>query len=50
MTKQAEDAQRRELGLPKATGPSPRRIMERGSLEIQTYDELCFPGLAAEWA
>ena len=49
MTKQAEDAQRRELGLPKATGPSPRRIMERGSLEIQAYDELCFPGLAAEW-
>jgi UDP:flavonoid glycosyltransferase YjiC (YdhE family) len=49
MTKQAEDAQRRELGLPKATGPSPRRIMERGSLEIQAYDEVCFPGLAAEW-
>ena len=49
MTKQAEDAQRRELGLPKKTGPSPRRIAERGSLEIQAYDELCFPGLAAEW-
>jgi UDP:flavonoid glycosyltransferase YjiC (YdhE family) len=49
LTKQAEDAQRRELGLPKATGPSPRRIMERGSLEIQTYDELCFPEVAAEW-
>jgi UDP:flavonoid glycosyltransferase YjiC (YdhE family) len=49
MTKQAEDAQRCELGLPKATGPSPRRMAERGSLEIQAYDELCFPGLAAEW-
>jgi UDP:flavonoid glycosyltransferase YjiC (YdhE family) len=49
MTKQVEDAQRRELGLPKTTGPSPRRIAERGSLEIQAYDELCFPGLAAEW-
>ena len=49
MTKRAEDAQRRELGLPKATGPSPRRIMERGSLEIQTYDEICFPEVAAEW-
>ena len=48
--KKAEDAQRRELGLPKATGRSPRRITERGSLEIQAYDELCFPGLAAEWA
>jgi UDP:flavonoid glycosyltransferase YjiC (YdhE family) len=48
--KKLEDAQRRELGLPKATGPSSRRIAERGSLEIQAYDEVCFPGLAAEWA
>jgi len=48
--KKAEDAQRRELGLPKATGSAPRRITERGSLEIQAYDEACFPGLAAEWA
>ncbi|WP_369830227.1 glycosyltransferase, partial [Mycobacterium sp. E1747] len=23
---------------------------ERGSLEIQAYDEVCYPGLAAEWA
>jgi UDP:flavonoid glycosyltransferase YjiC (YdhE family) len=45
-----EDAQRRELGLPKATGPMSRRITKRGSLEIQAYDEVCFPGLAAEWA
>ena len=43
-------AQRRELGLPKATSPSQRRITERGSLEIQAYDEVCFPGPAAEWA
>src|SRR6201999_2390545 len=43
-------AQRRELGLPKATGPAPRRIAERRSLEVQAYDEVCFPGLAAEWA
>ena len=50
MAKKLEDAQRRELGLPKATGPAPRRIAERGSLEIQAYDEVCFPGLAAEWA
>ena len=49
LNKKVEDAQRRELGLPKATGPSPRRIAERGSLEIQAYDEVCFPGLAAEW-
>jgi UDP:flavonoid glycosyltransferase YjiC (YdhE family) len=44
MTKVAEDAQRRELGLPAGTGPSPL------SLEIQAYDELCLPGLTAEWA
>jgi UDP:flavonoid glycosyltransferase YjiC (YdhE family) len=48
--KKLEDAQRRDLGLPKATGPSSRRIAERGWLEIQAYDEVCFPGLAAEWA
>ncbi|WP_156744914.1 glycosyltransferase, partial [Mycobacterium sp. E2238] len=50
MNKRAEDRQRRELGLPTATVASPRRIAERGSLEIQAYDEVCFPGLAAEWA
>jgi len=43
-TEEAEDAQRRALGLPEATGHSTR------SLEIQAYDALCFPGLAAEWA
>src|ERR1700743_3581731 len=48
--KKGEDAQRRELGLPKASGSAPRRITERGSLEIQAYDKACFPGLAAEWA
>jgi UDP:flavonoid glycosyltransferase YjiC (YdhE family) len=50
MTKRAEDAQRRELGLPRTTVSSARRIVERGSLEIQTYEELFFPGLAAEWS
>ncbi len=50
LRKKAEDAQRRELGLPKAIRPAPRRIAERGSLEIQAYDEVWFPGLAAEWA
>ncbi|MEZ0355519.1 glycosyltransferase [Mycobacterium sp. SA01] len=49
-TKKVEDAQRRELGLPKARHSAPRRITDRGSLEIQAYDESCFPGLAAEWA
>jgi UDP:flavonoid glycosyltransferase YjiC (YdhE family) len=45
-----ERAQRRGLGLPKVTGPAPPRITERGALEIQAYDEVCFPGLASEWA
>jgi UDP:flavonoid glycosyltransferase YjiC (YdhE family) len=48
--KKLEDPQRRALGLPKAIGPASRRITERGSLEIQAYDEVCFPGLAAEWS
>jgi UDP:flavonoid glycosyltransferase YjiC (YdhE family) len=43
-TEEAEDAQRRELGLPEATGHSTQ------SLEIQAYDALWFPDLAAEWA
>lgn len=50
LIKQVEDAQRRELGLPPATSPSPRRIAERGSLEIQAYDDVVFPGLKEEWA
>ena len=49
-SKKVEDTQRRELGLPEATSPWTRRIAERGSLEIQAYDEVCYPGLAAEWA
>src|ERR1700758_2544362 len=44
ITKDAEDAQRRALGLPEATGSS------REPLEIQAYDGLWFPELAAEWA
>ena len=49
MTKEAEDDQRRGLRLPRATTSSARRIAERGSLEIQAYDEIFFPRLAAEW-
>jgi UDP:flavonoid glycosyltransferase YjiC (YdhE family) len=43
ITKDAEDAQRRALGLPEATGSCE-------SLEIHAYDELCFPEVATEWA
>ena len=44
ITEEAENAQRLALGLPEATRHSTR------SLEIQAYDALCFPELAAEWA
>ncbi|WP_027331693.1 glycosyltransferase [Mycolicibacterium tusciae] len=50
LNKKVEDTQRRELGLPKARRHPTRRIVERKSLEIQAYDQACFPGLAAEWA
>jgi UDP:flavonoid glycosyltransferase YjiC (YdhE family) len=50
LTKKLEDAQRRQLRLSKATNSALRRMTQRGALEIQGYDELCFPGLAAEWA
>jgi UDP:flavonoid glycosyltransferase YjiC (YdhE family) len=50
MNKKSEDEQRRKLGLPNTRSSSPRRIAELGSLEMQAYDEVCFPGLAAEWA
>ncbi|PBA31092.1 hypothetical protein CKJ65_15165 [Mycobacterium intracellulare] len=49
-SRKIENEQRRRLGLPKATMSSPRRMVERGSIEIQAYDEVCFPGLADEWA
>jgi UDP:flavonoid glycosyltransferase YjiC (YdhE family) len=50
MSKKAVDRQRRDLGLPPAATATQRGIAERGSLEIQAYDEACFPGLADEWA
>jgi UDP:flavonoid glycosyltransferase YjiC (YdhE family) len=43
LEKQAEDAQRRDLSLPLDA------VLARDPLEIQGYDEFCFPGLAAEW-
>ena len=47
--RKTEDAERRKFGLRKTTGPWSWRIAERGSLEIQAYDDVLFPGLAAEW-
>jgi UDP:flavonoid glycosyltransferase YjiC (YdhE family) len=49
ITKADEDAQRRELGLPRALVPASQRMAEGGTLEIQAYDQAIFPGLAAEW-
>lgn len=49
-TRDVEEAQRRALGLPKATRRAARRIAEHGWLEIQGYDAVSVPGLAAEWA
>lgn len=48
--RKVEGVQRSELDLPKAKAPSPWRLTARGCLEIQAYDEVCFPGLADEWA
>jgi UDP:flavonoid glycosyltransferase YjiC (YdhE family) len=48
--KEAEDTQRRQLGLPAATTPWTTRIEQLGALEIQAYDEFVVGGLAAEWA
>ncbi|GFG50523.1 glycosyl transferase family 1 [Mycolicibacterium agri] len=44
------DRQRSELGLPKTTSPSVRRVSEHGSLEIQAYDAALFPALEAKLA
>lgn len=46
ITREAGEAQRRALGLPEAAVPATR---DDGLLELQTYDELCLPGPAAEW-
>jgi vancomycin aglycone glucosyltransferase len=43
ITKVAEDVHRQALGLPEATEPSAR------ALDIQAYDKLCLPEVAAQW-
>jgi UDP:flavonoid glycosyltransferase YjiC (YdhE family) len=49
VAKQAEQAQRRALGLPEATEPSARLLVEPEALEIQAYDELCLPDPPGQW-
>jgi len=48
-SKDADRAQRRELGLPSTATPALQRIADGGAPEIQAYDHVLFPGLAAEW-
>jgi UDP:flavonoid glycosyltransferase YjiC (YdhE family) len=50
LEKKLDDSQRRGLGLPAASVRASQRATECGSLEIQAYDGICFPGLAEEWA
>jgi vancomycin aglycone glucosyltransferase len=49
ITKSAEDAQRRTLGLPQATDSSTAPTTDRVRLEIQAFEEFCLPKLAAGW-
>jgi UDP:flavonoid glycosyltransferase YjiC (YdhE family) len=49
ITKDVDRAQRHELGLPPTSAPAAQRMVERGAPEIQAYDQVLFPGLAAEW-
>ena len=49
VTKEAEDAQRRELGLPKATASAGQRIVRTRIARNPGLRRACFPGLAAEW-
>ena len=49
LLKPAYDAQRRSLGLPESKIRAARKIVEQGTLEIQAYDKLFFPGLEKDW-
>jgi UDP:flavonoid glycosyltransferase YjiC (YdhE family) len=49
VSKTAEDEQRRTLGLPKTGVRSAKRVVDSGTLEIQAYDEMFYPGLTEEW-
>ncbi|MBI3215254.1 MAG: glycosyltransferase [Mycobacterium sp.] len=49
LLKEADDAQRDQLGIPKSQVRAVRRMIDGGALEIQAYDKVLFPGLAEEW-
>lgn len=49
LLKPADDLQRCSLGLANSAVRATRRIVDHGSLEIQAYDKVFFPGLEEEW-
>jgi UDP:flavonoid glycosyltransferase YjiC (YdhE family) len=49
LLKPAYDEQRRALGLPESKIRAIRRLVEYGTLEIQAYDKVFFPGLEGQW-
>ncbi|OLT39988.1 hypothetical protein BJF85_06470 [Saccharomonospora sp. CUA-673] len=49
LTKGAENRQRAALGLRPTAVDLPRRLRDRGAMEIQAYDPVLVPGLADEW-
>ena len=50
MNRKPENAQRARLGLPKTRKFTTRRLADLGTLQIQTYDDIIFPGLKEDWA
>lgn len=49
LTRRAENAQRAALGLPATRVHLPARLRDAGAVEIQAYDPVLVPGLAAQW-
>lgn len=49
LLKPADDEQRRRLALPDSHVRATRRIIDNGTLEIQAYDKVFFPGLEEQW-
>ena len=49
LTRAEENRHRAGLGLPRAVVDLPRRLRDRGALEVQAYDPALVPGLSAEW-
>lgn len=49
LTREAENRQRRALGLAPATVALGERLRGRGAVEVQAYDPLLVPGLPEEW-